>query len=151
MVYKGMVKRSLVLFLLLLILPLSALASEITADSYLLVEKDTFDVIAGRDYHRPLPPASTTKVMTTILALEKLDEEQSIVPTKKVLSIPASKLSLFPGRPYRAIDLIKGAMVESANDAAYCPVGRRSGERGAVRGDDEREGPRDRRDGQPIS
>ena len=36
-----------------------------------------------------------------------------------MLSIPASKLSLFPGRPYKAADLIKGAMVESANDAAY--------------------------------
>jgi D-alanyl-D-alanine carboxypeptidase (penicillin-binding protein 5/6) len=105
--------------LFLLILPLSAFASEITADSYLLVEKDSFTVIAGKDYHRSLPPASTTKVLTTILALERLDEEQTIVPTKEVLSIPASKLSLFPGRPYKAADLIKGAMVESANDAAY--------------------------------
>ena len=105
--------------LFLLLLPVSAFASEIAADSYLLVEKDSFAVIAGKDYHRPLPPASTTKVMTAILALEKLDEEQSIVPTKRVLSIPASKLSLFPGRRYKAIDLIEGAMVESANDAAY--------------------------------
>ena len=95
------------------------MAAEITAESYLLVEKDSFSVIAGRDYHRPLPPASTTKVMTTILALEKLDEQETVVPTNKVLSIPASKLSLVPGRPYKAIDLIKGAMVESANDAAY--------------------------------
>ncbi len=118
MIYKGIMK-SLALLLFLLILPLSAFASVITADSYLLVEKDSLTVIAGKDYHHPLPPASTTKVMTTILALEKLDEEQSIVPTKKVLSIPASKLSLFPGRPYKAIDLIKGALVESANDAAY--------------------------------
>jgi len=117
MIYKGTMKSLGLLFLL--ILPLSAFASEITADSYLLVEKDSFTVIAGKDYHRSLPPASTTKVLTTILALERLDEEQTIVPTKKVLSIPASKLSLFPGRPYKAIDLIKGAMVESANDAAY--------------------------------
>jgi D-alanyl-D-alanine carboxypeptidase (penicillin-binding protein 5/6) len=57
--------------------------------------------------------------MTTVLALECLDDQESIVPTRKVLSIPASKLSLFPGKPYKAIDLIKGAMVKSANDAAY--------------------------------
>jgi len=117
MVYKGTMKT--IVMLLILLFPLSAMASEITADSYLLVEKDSFSVIAGKDYHRPLPPASTTKVMTTILALEKLDGQDIIVPTEKVLSIPASKLSLVPGRPYRAIDLIKGAMVESANDAAY--------------------------------
>ncbi len=111
--------KRLVLLVFFLILPVSAFAAQITADSYLLVEKDSFTVIAGKDYHRPLPPASTTKVLTAILALEKLDEAQSIVPTKQVLSIPASKLSLFPGKPYKAIDLIEGAMVESANDAAY--------------------------------
>ena len=79
--------------MLLIILPCTAFASDITADSYLLVEKDSLTVIAGKNYHSSLPPASTTKVMTTILALEKLDEEQSIVPTKQVLSIPASRLS----------------------------------------------------------
>lgn len=105
--------------LLVLLFPLSALASEITATSYLLVEKDSFSVIAGKNYHRPLPPASTTKVLTSILALERLGEQDSIVATKQVLSIPASKLSLVPGRSYTAIDLITGAMVESANDAAY--------------------------------
>ena len=118
-VYKGMMKGSIFLLLFLLIFPLSAAASGITADSYLLVEKETFNVIAGKDYHRPLPPASTTKVMTTILALEKLDEEQGVVATKRVLSIPPSKLSLSPGSSYKAIDLIEGALVESANDAAY--------------------------------
>jgi serine-type D-Ala-D-Ala carboxypeptidase (penicillin-binding protein 5/6) len=106
-------------FLVILLFPLSAFSADVTADSYLLVEKDTFNIVAGKDFHRSLPPASTTKVMTTILALEKLDEQESIVPTNQVLSIPASKLSLVPGRPYKAIDLIKGAMVESANDAAY--------------------------------
>jgi len=117
MVYKGCMKT--VAFLLFLVFPLCALASEITADSYLLVEKDSFSVIAGKDYHDPLPPASTTKVLTSIIALEKLGNEDSIVPTKNVLSLPASKLSLVPGRPYPAMDLIKGALVQSANDAAY--------------------------------
>jgi serine-type D-Ala-D-Ala carboxypeptidase (penicillin-binding protein 5/6) len=105
--------------LIILFFPVSLFAADVTAESYLLVEKETFSVVAGKDYHRPLPPASTTKVMTVILALEKLDEGESVVPTTKVLSIPASKLSLYPGKPYKAIDLIKGAMIESANDAAY--------------------------------
>ena len=117
MVYKGIVKTLLIVMVLLF--PLSAFAAEITAESYILVDRESFSVIAGKDYHRPLPPASTTKVMTTILALERLNQDESVIPSKQVLSIPASKLNLVPGRPYRAIDLIKGAMVESANDAAY--------------------------------
>ncbi len=95
-------------------------ASEpVTALSYILVEKDSFQVIAGKDYHRRLPPASTTKVMTSIVALETLQGNEIIVPDRKVLTIPHSKLNLIPGKRYEAMDLIKGAMIESANDAAY--------------------------------
>ncbi|MCX7965254.1 MAG: serine hydrolase [Syntrophorhabdaceae bacterium] len=91
----------------------------ITALSYLLIEKDSLKIIEGRDYHRPLPPASTTKVLTTILALETLNGNEIIRPDKGVLKIPRSKLHLIPGKGYRAQELIKGMMIESANDAAY--------------------------------
>jgi serine-type D-Ala-D-Ala carboxypeptidase (penicillin-binding protein 5/6) len=117
LVYIGVMKTFVCA--LVLLFPLSVFSAEITADSYLLVEKDSFQIIAGKDYHRSLPPASTTKVMTAILALERLGEQDSVVPTKQVLSIPPSTLSLRPGTSYRAIDLIKGALVKSANDAAY--------------------------------
>lgn len=91
----------------------------ITALSYILVDKDSFEIISGRDYHRPLPPASTTKVLTTIVALETLKGNETIVPDRGVTRIPRTKLNLVPGKRYRADDLIKGAMIESANDAAY--------------------------------
>ena len=56
------------ILLLILLFPLSAIAADITAESYLLIENDTFSIIAGKDYHHPLPPASTTKVLTAIIA-----------------------------------------------------------------------------------
>ena len=110
-----------ILFLLIL-LPLCLVAAEpenVTAPSYLLVEMSSFQIIAGKDYHRRLPPASTTKVMTTLLALEKLQGNESVIPTKDVIAISASKMNLVPSRSYKSIDLMTGAMVESANDAAY--------------------------------
>lgn len=116
--YKKIVLRLLLLFLIAWPLTLFG-DTGVTARSYLLIDNDTLTIIVGKDYHNELPPASTTKVMTTILALETLDENEAIVPTKKVVTIPASKLNLLPGRTYRAGDLIRGAMVESANDAAY--------------------------------
>lgn len=112
----------LIAFFIAIFFPLSALAevpSAITADAFLLVEKDSFTVIAGKDYNRQLPPASTTKVLTSIVALEKLREGDSIIPTRKVLALPSSKLNLLPGRSYKAVDLVTGALVESANDAAF--------------------------------
>lgn len=118
MLYKESMTRILVIVLLLF--PLCAMANNtITASSYILVEKDSFQLVSGRDYHKRLAPASTTKVMTTIVALEKLNGYEIVKADGKVRSIPASRLSLSPGREYKAIDLIKGTMVQSANDAAY--------------------------------
>ena len=112
--------RFIIAIICLLLIPCSLSAREgVTAPSYLLVEKDTFQVIAGRDYDKKHAPASTTKVLTTIVALEQLQGNESIIPDKEVLKIPASKLHLVPGKQYKAIDLIKGTMIESANDAAY--------------------------------
>ena len=115
----------LVLFLALIFAPHVLPAVEngvnggITATSYILVEKDTFRIITGKDYHRRLPPASTTKVMTTLVALERLSGEEAIVADKNVTAIPRSKMNLVPGKKYRSYDLLTGTMVESANDAAY--------------------------------
>lgn len=95
------------------------LNGKITSPSYILVEKDTFRIITGKDYHRRLPPASTTKVMTTLLALERLNGDEIITPDQNVVAIPRSKMNLVPGKQYRSADLMKGAMIESANDAAY--------------------------------
>jgi serine-type D-Ala-D-Ala carboxypeptidase (penicillin-binding protein 5/6) len=118
MLYKESMMR--LLAIVLLFFPLCVSANDtITASSYILVEKNSFQVISGKDYHKRLAPASTTKVMTTIVALERLNGYEIVTADSNVLSIPASKLSLLPGREYKAIDLIKGTMVQSANDAAY--------------------------------
>lgn len=112
--------RLFLIFFLLFPLCLSAAEPEcVTAPSYLLVEMGTFQIIAGKDYHKQLPPASTTKVMTTLIAIEKLGGNEVIVPGKEVRAISASKMNLIPGKSYQSIDLMRGAMVESANDAAY--------------------------------
>jgi len=109
-----------IILFLALVFPYFASANDtITAKSYILVEKDTFQVIAGKDYDRKLPPASTTKVMTTILAIERLNGSELITPDHNVLKFPRSKLHLVPGNRYTSMDLMKGAMIESANDAAY--------------------------------
>ncbi len=101
MEYKGIMKTFVML--LVLLFPLSALASGITAESYLLVEKDSFSVIAGKEYHRPLSPASTTKVLTTILALEKLGEQDCIVPTRQVLLSPHPSSASSRGGPIQPL------------------------------------------------
>lgn len=104
-----------------LLFPFSSFSQSdlVTATAYLLVEKDSFEIIEGRNFHMRLPPASTTKVVTALIALDRLKEDEIIIPKKGVLSVPASKMGLIPGKKYRAQDLIYGMLVKSANDAAY--------------------------------
>jgi D-alanyl-D-alanine carboxypeptidase (penicillin-binding protein 5/6) len=66
-----------------------------------------------------LPPASTTKVITAILALEsgrKLAE--SLTVSKAATRVPASKLYLRPGQTITIEDLLYGILLSSANDAS---------------------------------
>lgn len=66
-----------------------------------------------------LPPASTTKVMTTILALEsgrKLSETLTV--SKDATRVPPSKLYLRPGQQVSIEELLYAIMLASANDAS---------------------------------
>ena len=66
-----------------------------------------------------LPPASTTKVMTAILALEsgrKLSE--SLTVSKDATRVPPSKLYLRPGQTMPIEELLYAIMLASANDAS---------------------------------
>ncbi len=65
-------------------------------------------------------PASTTKIMTCILALEKSDPDERVKISKRAcnLSERNSKMGLKPGESYPMIDLLYGLMLPSGNDAA---------------------------------
>ncbi len=66
-----------------------------------------------------LPPASTTKVVTALVALEserKLDERLKV--SKKAPRVPASKLHLRAGQSMTMQDLLYAILLSSANDAS---------------------------------
>jgi D-alanyl-D-alanine carboxypeptidase (penicillin-binding protein 5/6) len=66
-----------------------------------------------------LPPASTTKVATAILALESgRSLSQTLTVSKEATRVPASKLYLRPGQSVTIEELLYGIMLASANDAS---------------------------------
>jgi D-alanyl-D-alanine carboxypeptidase (penicillin-binding protein 5/6) len=76
-------------------------------------------ILYQKDASLRLPPASTTKVVTAILALEsgrKLSE--SLKVSKEATRVPASKLYLRPGQSLTIEELLYGIMLASANDAS---------------------------------
>jgi serine-type D-Ala-D-Ala carboxypeptidase (penicillin-binding protein 5/6) len=92
---------------------------ELTARSALLMDASTGRVLYQKEADLRLPPASTTKILTAILALEsgrKLTE--SLTVSKEATRVPASKLYLRQGQSVSIEELLYGIMLASANDAS---------------------------------
>lgn len=97
----------------------------INARSAVIVDEASGAVIYDHNAYEPVPPASLTKIVTAILALEATDIE-SWVPVTDVdyRQMPGSSvMGLIPGDCFRMRDLLYGLMLPSGNDAALA-IGR---------------------------
>ena len=93
-------------------------APDVSAPSAIVMEASTGDVLYQRDATERRPIASTTKLMTALLTMER-SELSDIVPASDYIASPIeSKLGLRPGEKLSVADLLRGLMLESANDAA---------------------------------
>jgi serine-type D-Ala-D-Ala carboxypeptidase (penicillin-binding protein 5/6) len=87
--------------------------------AWIVVDSGSGQVLAARNHHEMLPPASIAKVMTALVAVERLSEDAEIEISELAASQPASKLGVLPGERYRLDDAIAAMMLESANDVSY--------------------------------
>jgi D-alanyl-D-alanine carboxypeptidase (penicillin-binding protein 5/6) len=88
------------------------------AASAILIEASTGEVLYARDAEQRRPIASTTKLMTALLTMEKAKLADKIAASDYIAAPIESKLSLRPGERLSVADLLRGLMLESANDAA---------------------------------
>ncbi|HZB76612.1 MAG TPA: D-alanyl-D-alanine carboxypeptidase family protein [Solirubrobacteraceae bacterium] len=90
----------------------------VSAPSAILVEASTGDVLFQRAATERRAIASTTKLMTALLTMEHA-ALSDVVPASDYVAAPIeSKLGLRPGERLSVADLLRGLMLESANDAA---------------------------------
>jgi D-alanyl-D-alanine carboxypeptidase len=89
---------------------------ELTAESYLAIDVDSMVVLTEKNKSKPWPPASITKVMTAVVALESYPLE-AIVTVEPVI-VEGRKMDLVTGEKISVKNLIFGLLVESGNDAA---------------------------------
>lgn len=92
--------------------------SKIGALGAILMDAPTGRVLWEKNSHRKLAMASTTKIMTAIIALENANMNDSVTVSKSVLSVPQVKLNLSPGEKIKLQYLMYALMLESSNDAA---------------------------------
>ena len=91
------------------------------ADSAILVDAISGDVLFSKNARARMYPASTTKVMTLLLALESgIAMDTTIVIPQQASQIPAdsSLIPVFPGDMMTFRDLLYGFMLTSGNDGA---------------------------------
>jgi D-alanyl-D-alanine carboxypeptidase len=86
--------------------------------AYVLVDADTGAVIAQQDDRTVRPPASTIKLMTALIAVQRLKPDDDIPITPLAEGMPARKINVKAGQVWKFKDLLYSMMMVSANDAA---------------------------------
>lgn len=94
---------------------------EIAATSYVVVEGGSGQILFGKNYQAQLDPASITKIMTAVLAIEsgKLDEMVTVPALSTEITLESTSVSLREGEKIKMDALLDATIVFSANDAAY--------------------------------
>lgn len=107
--------KYLLIFILLLI-PFKVEA--ISAESYIVMDGDSGRVIEGKNINEEKLIASTTKIMTCIIALENSDLKKMVKVGDEVLKAFGSAIYINMGEEMSIKDLLYGLMLRSGNDAA---------------------------------
>ncbi|MDH7576705.1 MAG: D-alanyl-D-alanine carboxypeptidase family protein [Bacillota bacterium] len=109
------------IFALVFIKPSSAGADtppQLTADSALLMDYYTGLVLYSYQAAQQRPPASTTKILTAVLGLELGSKHEIVSISRYAACTEGASLYLKQGQSFYLYDLIKGALINSGNDAA---------------------------------
>lgn len=92
---------------------------DVSAQSYIVIDSDSGRIIGSSNPTEKLPIASTTKIMTSILAIENTDDvEKKIEVPAACTGIEGSSIYLKPKQMVSIKDLLYGTMLRSGNDAA---------------------------------
>lgn len=91
---------------------------QLYAQAAVLLDADSGRVLYGKNENEVLPMASTTKIMTCIVALEYGNVDDIIEVSAYAASMPKVKLYVKQGEKYRLGDLLYSLMLESHNDSA---------------------------------
>ena len=103
-------KKIILIVLLLFIVRVNA--------SVVVMDADSARVLYSENMNEKKLIASTTKIMTCIIALENAPLDKKIKVGKEIYSAYGSMTYIKEGEEYTLEDLLKGLMLQSGNDAA---------------------------------
>ena len=98
--------------------PAGAGVPTVDARAFVVVDATTGDVLAQRAPSQRLPIASLTKLMTVIVTLQHARPDAVVTVEHDAAVVGESTINLRAGERLTVRDLLKGALIQSANDAA---------------------------------
>ena len=119
---KMKLKCSVIVFITLLLLtPIHiayATPFEISANSAIVMDATTGRILYEKNIHARKPMASTTKIMTALVALEKTNLEDVVKVSRNAVGVEGSSIYLTYDERITMKDLLYGLMLRSGNDSA---------------------------------
>jgi D-alanyl-D-alanine carboxypeptidase len=91
---------------------------QISARSVIVMDAGNGGSIFEKMPDNPRQPASTIKIVTAMIALKSLKNDDVVDVSSHAAGMPSSKIFLDPGKNYRVNDLINAVLLASANDAS---------------------------------
>jgi serine-type D-Ala-D-Ala carboxypeptidase (penicillin-binding protein 5/6) len=88
------------------------------AQTWIVADLDNGQVLAGRDQNVAHPPASTIKVLLSLVALDELNLNSTVVADVADTQVECNCVGVKPGRTYTARQLLDALLLVSGNDAA---------------------------------
>jgi D-alanyl-D-alanine carboxypeptidase (penicillin-binding protein 5/6) len=98
------------------------------ARAFVLVDADSGKVLAAQAPHDPLRPASTTKLMSALVAVERLAPNALVAVDHDLAGVQAMRIGVTQGQSWPLDPLLHALLMVSANDAAYALAQAASGD-----------------------
>ena len=100
--------------------------------SAILMDANTGTIFYQKNANEPLPPASMTKIMSMLLIMEAIENNQisydtDVVISERASSMGGSQVFLETGEVYKVSELLKGIAIASGNDAVVAMAEKVSG------------------------
>ncbi len=98
--------------------PTALAAAQLSASSAILINAENGDTYFEKNADRQMAPASTTKLMTALVALELCEPERMLTVPREAVGTEGSSVYLTEGEVLSLRELLYALLLSSANDAA---------------------------------
>ncbi|MFW6264617.1 MAG: D-alanyl-D-alanine carboxypeptidase family protein [Bacillota bacterium] len=120
---KGYYIIFILIVFIIIALPIMAQEFDLEIPSAILIDADTGQVLYEKNADEQLPPASMTKIMTMLIAMEQIDKgelnlEDEVNVSRLAASMGGSQIYLAEGNRLTVEELLKAVAIPSANDAS---------------------------------